>query len=419
MKASVFPSRLSGNIRAPASKSHFIRVVASAILADGISIIYNPSWCDDAKAILNLAWDLDAEPTQKEDYLEISGNPSFKGGRIYNCGESGLAARLILGLSILFKEEAVVCGLGTLLHRKLGDVAKPLQQLGMKCVLNDNKLPARIQGRARPGKIVVDGSESSQFISGLLMALPLLNSDSELIVKDLKSRPYIDLTLETLADFGIVIQNADYRNFTVNGNQRYKPANIRVEGDWSGGAFLLVSAALNNDLKVEGLNIHSKQADRAILQVLESAGADVSYEDSLFSVITTELKAFDFDATHCPDLFPPIAVLAANCYGTSKIKGVSRLLHKESDRGTALFEELGKLNIKIELDGDEMLVTGGQISGGEICSRNDHRMAMAGAVAALTATAKVEICQAESVSKSWPGFFEDIQRIGGKVECID
>jgi 3-phosphoshikimate 1-carboxyvinyltransferase len=369
--------------------------------------------------MLGVAWEMGAEFKLADDVLDIHGNPIFRGRKLFNCGESGLAARMIMGIASLCQDEVLVCGLGSLLKRQLGDVAKPLQQLGVKCVMKGNKLPARISGNAKGGKVVVDGSESSQFVSGLLMALPLLKSDSELIVKDLKSRPYIDLTLETLKVFGIEIQNSEYKNFHINGNQCYKPANIQVEGDWSGAAFLLVAAALNNNIKITGLDANSPQADKAILSAIESAGAIIQEEGSAFSVIVDKLKAFTFDATHCPDLFPPLAVLAANCIGISKIKGVSRLKHKESDRATALVEELGKLKIKIEIEGDEMFVTGGPISGGTMSSRNDHRMAMAGAVAALTAKGKVEISQAESVSKSWPGFFKDIQMIGGKVEIED
>jgi len=369
--------------------------------------------------MLNVAREFGAEFELIDDYVDVHGNPIFRGRKLFNCGESGLAARLMIGVATLFKEEVIVCGTRTLLKRQLGDITKPLQQLGVKCTLNDMKLPASIYGVAKGGQVVLDGSESSQFVSGLLMALPLLKSDSELIVKDLKSRPYIDLTLETLKSFGVEIQNTEYRNFHIKRNQSYRPANIQVEGDWSGGAFLLVAAALNNNVKITGLDTNSRQADKAILTALESAGAIIQNESSELIVIADKLKAFTFDATHCPDLFPPLAVLAANCKGTSIIKGVNRLKHKESNRAVALLEELGKLNIKIEIEGDEMFVSGGPISGGTMSSRNDHRMAMAGAVAALTANGKVEISQAESVSKSWPDFFRDIEMIGGKVEYED
>jgi 3-phosphoshikimate 1-carboxyvinyltransferase len=419
MKAIVYPSILFGAARAPASKSHFIRLVAAAMLAEGGSKIFYPSSCEDAKSMLNVAWQMGAEFKLTDDFLDIHGNPIFRGRKLFNCGESGLAARLMLGIATLCKEEVIICGTGTLLQRQLGDIDKPLRQLGVKCVLNNMMLPAKIYGPATGGQVVVDGSESSQFVSGLLMALPLLRSDTELIVKNLKSRPYIDLTLETLNAFGIEIQNSGYKRFHIKGNQSYKPVNIQVEGDWSGGAFLLVAAALNNNIKVTGLDANSLQADKAILTALERAGAFVHEENSVFSVDADKLKAFTFDATHCPDLFPPLAVLAANCKGISIIKGVSRLKHKESNRGTALMEELGKLNIMIAIEEDEMFVTGGPISGGTMSSRNDHRMAMAGAVAALSASGKVEIGLAESVSKSWPDFFRDIGMIGGKIEFED
>ncbi len=416
MKASIYPSKLSGTVRAPASKSHFIRAVAAAMLAEGTSKIYNPSSCDDAKAMLNVAWEMGTEYKIEGDYLEIKGHPVFKGKKVFNCGESGLATRLTLGIASLFLEEVIICGTGTLLNRQLGDIIKPLQQLGVKCMLNKMKLPGILHGIAKGGQVVVDGSESSQFVSGLLMAMPLLKTDSELIVKNLKSRPYVDLTVETLKNFGIKIQNSEYRKFIINGTQSYIPTNLQVEGDWSGGAFLLAAAATSGGINVEGLDNSSTQADKAILKALESAGASITCDEKVISVKTRQLKAFTFDATHCPDLFPPLAVLATNCEGVSVIIGVGRLKHKESNRAEALIVELGKLGIKIEISEDEMYITGGLIKGGRMSSKDDHRMAMAGAVAALMAKGKVVIEQAECVSKSWPGFFKGLQLLGAKVD---
>ena len=179
---------------------------------------------------------------------------------------------------------------------------------------------------------------------------------------------------------------------------------------------MLVAGAINGNIKVKGLDTSSCQADKSILTALDNTGAIISKQDSVISVKADKLKSFNFDATNCPDLFPPLAVLAANCDGISRIKGVGRLKHKESNRAVALVEELEKLNIKIEIQDDEMHIAGGPISGGALSSRQDHRIAMAGAVAALTANDKVEINHAESVSKSWPGFFKSLELIGGKIE---
>ncbi len=416
MKATIYPSKLSGAARAPASKSHFIRAVAAAMLAQGTSRIYFPATCGDARAILGIAGEMGATVKSGPDHLEVIGNPKFTGQKYFDCGESGLTARLMIAIGSLFSDEVIITGSGTLPRRQLGDIAKPLQQLGAKCISNGLKLPVTLFGPIKGGTVVVDGSESSQFVSGLLMALPLLNANSELVVKNLKSRPYIDLTLETLSKFGIEIQNCDYKNFIIKGNQSYRPTTIHVEGDWSSGAFLLVAGAISGSIGVEGLDTSSKQADKAILTALEMAGAKVILQDSMLSVNTTNLKSFNFDATHCPDLFPPLAVLAANCKGVSVIKGVNRLKHKESNRAAALVEELGKLDMKIKIIEDDMIITGGPISGGNISSRQDHRIAMAGAIAALKANGKVTIDQAECVSKSWPGFFMDMESLGAKVE---
>jgi len=415
MIVTVSPSTLSGTVSAPSSKSHFIRLVAAAMLAKGESKIYHPSACDDAMAMLKITGEIGATISKEKDFIRISGNPDFSGKRRFDCGESGLAARLMIATGSLFDDEVTVTGQGTLLKRKLGNIASPLQQLGVRCVSGEQNLPFTISGPAKGGTVMVDGSDSSQFVSGLLMALPLAKEDTILVVENLKSRPYIDLTLEVLKSFGIIIQHADYQRFIIKGNQQSKPAEIHTEGDWSGGAFLLVAAAVNGGLRITGLDPTSRQADRAILDALKSAGADLTFENQEIVVKKGNLKAFTFDATHCPDLFPPLAVLAANSSGVSIIHGVNRLIHKESNRAEALNEALGKMGIIIQIHDNTMQITGGKIHGSRIASHNDHRIAMAGAVMALNAQGKTLIGDAECVSKSWPEFFKTMSAAGAKI----
>jgi len=321
----------------------------------------------------------------------------------------------MIPLAALSSDEITITGEGTLLKRKLGNIAEPLQNLGVKCSSNNGFLPVKVKGPFHGGEVEVDGSESSQFISGLLMALPLATSDSVVIVHDLKSRPYIDLTIDLLKKFNIKIENRDYQHFKIQGNQKYQAADIQLEGDWSGAAFLLVAAALNGEIRVTGLNQFSEQADRDILVALADAGVQLKQENGEISVSKSQLSAFEFDAAHCPDLFPPLAVLAAAANGVSKIKGVDRLKNKESNRGKTLQEELGKLGIGIILDGNLMLVKGGKIKGGTVFSHHDHRIAMAAAVAGLIAEEPVIIQSAECVSKSWPSFFDDLKTLNVEV----
>lgn len=415
MRATVFPSQLSGTVMAPPSKSHFIRMVAAAMLAGGESKIYHPSSCDDARAMLRIAGEMGAKVTFQEDHISILGNPVFSGKRTFHCGESGLAARLMIAIGSLFDDEVTITGEGTLPKRKLGNIASPLQQLGARLLSDALTLPLRFSGPVRGGTVVVDGSESSQFVSGLLMAMPLANEDTVLVVENLKSRPYLDLTLEVLNSFGITIHHEGYRRFFIRGNQRFQPADIRTEGDWSGGAFLLVAGAINGNLRITGLDVKSRQADRAILDALKSAGADVAIENQDIIVKSGKLKAFGFDATHSPDLFPPLAVLAAHCEGISFLRGADRLIHKESNRAGALVEELGKMNVNINIQQNEMTIVGGRSRGNHLSSHSDHRMVMAAAVMAFNASGETTIGQAECVNKSWPEFFKTMSAAGADI----
>ena len=414
MNVTINPSMISGKLTAPSSKSLAIRAIVAAMLADGTSILKNPSRCDDALAAIKMAEYFGADFWIEDDILTITGN-SISHETLINCGESGLLARLMIPLAALGFDEITITGEGTLLNRKLGNIAGPLQNLGVNCNTNNGFLPVKVKGPIRGGKVEVDGSESSQFISGLLMACPLAKSDTEVLVSDLKSRPYIDLTIDLLKKFNIKIENLDYQHFKIQGNQKYKSANIELEGDWSGAAFLLVASALNGEVRVSGLNQFSEQADRNILVALAEAGVQLKHENGDISISKSQLSAFEFDATHCPDLFPPLAVLAAAANGVSKIKGVDRLKNKESNRGKTLQEELGKLGIEIILDGNMMLVKGGKIKGGTIFSHHDHRIAMAAAVSGLNAEKPVIIQNAECVSKSWPSFFDDLKSLNVDV----
>jgi 3-phosphoshikimate 1-carboxyvinyltransferase len=238
----------------------------------------------------------------------------------------------------------------------------------------------------------------------------------EIRVKDLKSKPYIDLTLDVLKQFGIEVKNDHYESFRFDSAGGFIPGTYTVEGDWSGGAFLLVAGAIAGKIVVEGLSTASTQADKAIMKALVDSGADVQITETGIAVGPAELKAFSFDATDCPDLFPPLVALASYCGGTSYIKGVSRLAHKESNRGLTLQDEFGKMGIKIELVQDIMKVHGEtEVKGAVVHSRHDHRIAMACAVAALRANGDTIIEEAEAIGKSFPDFYDKIVSSGAVV----
>jgi len=410
MQYIAYPSRIVGRLRAPASKSVAQRAIAVASLARGRSVIGFPGRCDDVLAAIGVCRGFGAVIVEQEHALVIDGGIRVPAGAL-SCGESGLGIRMFSGLAATLGEEVVLTGTGSLMGRPMHMIETSLRAVGASCETTGGYLPITIKGPLKGGEAVIDGSQSSQALTGLLIAAPTATEDVILQVEDLKSREYIDITIQVMQEFGIEVMNDNYRVFTVEAGQRYRPANFRVEGDWSGAAFLLVAGAVAGSVVVDNLKKESAQPDRNILEALRLTGAIVNQTDDSVEVISQPLKGFTFDATHCPDLFPPLAALAANCSGESRIFGVSRLRNKESDRAATLMDTFGEMGISIALEGETMIIQGGNISGAHIHSHGDHRIAMAGVVAALNANSTVTINHAEAVNKSYPEFYDDIASI--------
>ncbi|HVB04105.1 MAG TPA: 3-phosphoshikimate 1-carboxyvinyltransferase [Chitinophagaceae bacterium] len=416
MIKTIIPSAITGELRANPSKSAMQRAVALSMLARGKSIIRNPGQSQDGLAALQVAGRLGALIRQFEDRIEITGNGVDPQISEINCGESGLSIRMFTPLAAICARPLVITGQGSLALRPMHFFEKMLPALGVSCQTTGGRLPIRIKGPLRAGNIEVDGSLSSQFLTGLLMAFGAVADQAEVRVRNLKSKPYIGLTLELMAIFGVKVVNDHFQHFVFEKKQRYVPTDYTVEGDWSGAAFLLVAGAVSGHISVSGLRTDSAQSDKAILQALENCRANVRVGQQALSVSTGDLRAFDFDATDCPDLFPPLVALAAHCQGTSTISGVSRLAHKESDRGKTLQQEFATLGIGIALVGDQMRVTGGKIRGARVDSHQDHRIAMACAVAGLTAGGPVVIDGAEAVNKSYPEFWDHLRSAGVNMQ---
>lgn len=414
MERTVEPSFIKGHLKSPPSKSMTQRAIAAGMLAEGQSTVFNPSYCDDSLAAMSIAVGLGAKVEPEGGMMKITGCREVKEKRL-NCGESGLAIRMFSPIAALFPEEIVMMGSGSLKRRPMSMIGDALIQLGVKFKSSEGYLPLTIKGPLRGGHCEIDGSMSSQLLTGLLMALPLTSEDSVVTVKHLKSKPYVDMTIKLLADFGVKVINEDYNVFRISGRQSYIARSYEVEGDWSGGAFLLVAGAINGEMNVSGLRADSSQSDKAVLLALENAGARMKVYNDYIEISKSVMKAFNFDATDSPDLFPPLVSLAAYCEGTSRIKGASRLIHKESNRAEALVEEFGKMDIKVKIEGDYMIITGGKVRGTIISSHDDHRIAMAAAVAALGADKPMSIKDSHCVAKSYPGFFDDLRRIGAVV----
>lgn len=422
MQAIVQPSQIKGTITAPTSKSAMQRACAAALLKKGRTILHNPGISADDKAALDIIQQLGAKVEHVSDTIIIDSNGVAPVSNTINCGESGLSVRMFTSIAALSHQLITVTGSGSLVKRPLSFFNEVLPQLNVQCQSNNGLLPLQITGPLQPKNIMVDGSLSSQFLTGLLMAYAGANASEVAIkVNNLNSKPYIDLTLKLMADFGLKTPvNNNYEEFYFGQQSTAQFANesitYAVEGDWSGGAFLLVAGAIAGDIVVQGLDVFSTQADKAILQALIQTGANISITPNQIEISNSPLgvggKAFHFNATDCPDLFPPLVALAAYCDGTSAIEGVHRLTHKESNRALTLQEEFGKMGVEVQLQDDLMLIKGGNgVKGTHVHSHHDHRIAMACAVAALKADGAVTIDDAEAVNKSYPQFWKHLQQL--------
>ena len=431
MQACIQPSSIKGVINAPPSKSAMQRACALALLNKGETVIYNPGKSDDDRAALEVIQHLGAEVKNKGNKLGVQENiivlsPGLKTRAIQatninvgaiHCGESGLSVRMFTPIAALFSREIRIDGRGSLLNRPMELFDQLFPQLGVRVHSNQGKLPLLIKGPLMPKDITIDGSLSSQFLTGLLMAFAkAAKVPVTLSVTNLKSKPYIDLTLQMMKHFGYTIENEQYKKFHIRPQtESEKNLSYTVEGDWSGAAFFLVAGAIAGGITLKGMNLFSMQADRKILQALELAGVQITSKENEIIVSPARLNAFHFDATDCPDLFPPLAALAACCEGASVIEGLHRLIHKESNRALSLQHELGKMGVQLELIDDRMMITGGQIRGAKLHSHHDHRIAMACAVAALKAGSETVISDAEAINKSYPDFFVDLKMLGANV----
>lgn len=422
MTITIIPSVIKGTITAPASKSAMQRACAAALLKGGATVIRNYGRSDDDKAALQIISDLGVTVNYTDqDTLELFSVPlnalKAEHGNIH-CGESGLSVRMFTPIAALLNQEITVSGAGSLLDRPMDFWHEVLPPLDVQLESNKGHLPLKVKGPLKPQNVHINGKLSSQFLTGLLFAYSAAGaSDKSIKVDGLNSRPYIDLTLKVLEDFGFSLPvNRDYKEFyfperATTNDTAPKKVTYTVESDWSSAAFLLVAGAIAGSITVKGLDVFSTQADKKVLEALQDCGCYLSIQMEQVEVRKNKLTPFHFDATHCPDLFPPLVALAACCSGTSVIEGVHRLEHKESNRAITLQEEFEKLGISITIQDDKMLIKGGTVNGAKVHSRNDHRIAMACAVAALAATAAVEIEAADAVAKSYPGFFDDLKQL--------
>jgi 3-phosphoshikimate 1-carboxyvinyltransferase len=419
LRVIVKPSGISGIAEAPASKSSTQRAFAAALVRKGESLIIEPGDSEDEKAAASIIQKLGADVSYGDNEITITSNGVKPVDHEISCGESGLAMRMFVPVAALSDQAINITGSGSLIERPMALFDEVFPKLNVEIQSAQGKLPLIIKGPLVPADIMIDGSLSSQFLTGLIIAFSASAAKARIEVNYLKSKPYIDLTLAVLKHFDLPLpENRNYEEFIFNGAGVHKTDKItyHVEKDWSNGAFLLVAGAIAGPVTVKGLDAGSAQGDKAVLDALFKANANIAIEAKGIKIRPSEMDAFEFDARDCPDLFPPLAVLALNCKGISRILGVNRLLHKESNRALSLVTELSKMGAQLDIENDSMIITGGgRLNGAEVDSHNDHRIAMALTIAGLNANGKTIIHHAEAVRKSCPRFYDDLKLLGASL----
>jgi 3-phosphoshikimate 1-carboxyvinyltransferase len=397
-----------GVITPPPSKSLSHRAVICAALAHGESVIRNVALSEDIEATMQGVAALGAEWELSDGVLRVRGGLERRADLI-NCVESGSTLRFLIPVAALSDRETVFKGKGRLLIRPMGAYASVFA--GTEARFSHTKREIRVRGPLRGGLFRLPGDVSSQFVSGLLFALPLTEEDSEISLESpLESRQYAEMTVDVMRCFGVEA-SVEEQTFRLRGGQRYKPSEYTVETDYSQAAYFLGAAALGLDVRCAGLREDSRQGDTAILRILKEMGATIVRKDGIVSVHAERLLPVTVDARENPDLIPPVAALCCCCDGTSRIVNAGRLRLKESDRLHALAEELGGLGARIEETADALEIKGAPtLRGGRADAHHDHRIAMAVALAAIRCTEEVSLIGWHNVGKSYPNFWEDFEK---------
>ncbi len=421
MRLEIRPGRLAGDVVIPPSKSLSHRAIIAAAMAEGRSSVTNLKFSEDIKATTEAMESLGARFQVGEDYEIIEGVDKLK--RLKDeiqCRESGSTIRFMIPVALLAEGKVTFKGEGRLCKRPLGTFLDIFDEQGISYSKGEDELPLTVDGMLKPGRFRVPGDISSQFITGLLYALPKLEGDSVIeISSKLESKGYIDLTLDVLASFGIEIENREYKEFHIRGNQKYRARDYRVEGDYSQVAFWMVAGALGSDIRCHGMRLESLQGDKAIHGILKDMKAEMT-EGEVITVKPSETQGAVIDLSQCPDLGPIITVLASLSRGKTEIVNAKRLRIKESDRITSMTTELNKLGARITETEEGMVIEGVEtLKGGvTVNAWNDHRVAMALAMAATRCEKPIILEGAESVKKSYPHFWTEYERVGGKIKEV-
>jgi len=401
-------------VKVPCSKSHAQRAIALALCTKGTSIIKDLSDCEDIAAAISIVKSCGASIQWKNKDLIISSSGiNLKPNQVINCKESGFLCRMFTSLLAIQKKPFEINGTGSLLQREMHFFEQHYPVLKTQIKTNKNKLPFKVKGPIIPIDIELDASSSSQYISGLIFAYASQNiSGLKIHLKNPVSIGYIDLSIQVANLFGANIQRNECTIFFGKGD--LKPTDITIDGDWSAGAFWLVAGAIYGKMNVFGLNVDSMQADKQILVALKQFGASMDIHKEHIMFQKKETKAIEFDATNCPDLFPPLAVLCSKSDGISKIHGIERLYNKESNRCQTLISEFKKFGIHLWTEKNTMFIEGNpQIKTPKqvINSHNDHRISMAASILGIGCNEGIEIDDYNCVNKSYSSFYEDLSKL--------
>lgn len=410
----------NGTVNVPPSKSDVHRAIICAAMANGVSRISPVALSNDIKATIGCIKALGADAVLENNVLTVDGTNMYKNKTaLLDCGESGSTLRFFIPIAAVGNINATFVGKGKLPQRPIGIFTEALPKAGTVCK-TEGGLPLEIKGQLKSGIFEIPGNVSSQFITGLLLALPILEGDSEIVLTSpLESVGYIAMTIRTMKQFGVNIQVTE-KGWHIKGGQSYKTCDYTTDGDWSQAAFFMVLGAVSGKVTVKGVAKDSTQGDKKCAEILAEFGAKVTQRDNEVTVEKGELKAITIDASQIPDLVPVLSVCAAFAEGTTKIINAERLRIKECDRLKATAELLNNLGGKVKELSDGLEITGvSSLKGGNVNGYNDHRIVMSAAVCAARSDEDITATFAMSINKSYPDFYIDYNSIGGKANVLD
>jgi 3-phosphoshikimate 1-carboxyvinyltransferase len=416
MSVTIKPVSLTGTVTAPPSKSMTHRYLIISALAEGTSLLGDPLRSEDTLATVEALRKLGVQVDDVGGDWEVKGGSLQPKSSIIDCKESGTTMRLVIGLCSLLEEPCTLSGAPSLIRRPNKPLLDALEQLGVQTQSKNGYPPITVKGKMKGGEAEIRGDISSQFISSIILAAPYaVNPVALKVTTRLESKPYVEMTLNAMKNSGVKAQHSENLDMIHVPNGNYSPLRARIGGDWSSAAYMLAAGAVSGKVHVDNLDVNSSQADKEIIKILDEMEAYIKITGKRVTTEKSDLTAIEADLRDSPDIFPIVACLCSVAEGTSRLTGLARLKIKESDRLAAVMEGLEKMDVNITSTDDSITIKGGTPIGAAIDPHNDHRMAMSFAVLAHAAEGETTIMNPECVSKSYPGFWDDLKKIGAKI----